>query len=325
MIVTASKPPAKTSIYPLGKKHYETTDRLGNVRVTYTDKKSWQQNKFALNVSSSQDYYPFGSVMEGRKYNLSAYRYAFNTQERVPELNESHYTALYWEYDGRLARRWNVDPKPMVYISGYSVMANNPIWYNDVLGDTVLVFIDKEGAGGQGHMGMAFQNGKGEWFYASQGAVGNPGQSELLAGSNAQGGIDLIPLKIQEKVPVVDDKGNPTYDDKGNAQYKIVLRNPSKNEVIQIAKSGRLGYQYDDYVQLNTNSVQDEKISQNANKIAQDFRTGKQKYNVYFNNCVDACQQIIQGGTDIDLPIDFDPRPNSYFEKLKKFESEFNK
>src|SRR5215813_6527443 len=94
VIITAGKPPIKTSIYPLGKKYYETTDWLGNVRVTYTDKKSWSNGKFALKVSSSQDYYPFGAVMEGRKYNLTAYRYAFNTQERVPELNESHYTAL---------------------------------------------------------------------------------------------------------------------------------------------------------------------------------------------------------------------------------------
>ncbi|GIV44923.1 MAG: hypothetical protein KatS3mg035_2046 [Bacteroidia bacterium] len=30
VIVTAGKPPAKTSIYPLGKKHYESTDRLKN-------------------------------------------------------------------------------------------------------------------------------------------------------------------------------------------------------------------------------------------------------------------------------------------------------
>src|SRR5215813_6172613 len=30
----------KQTVYTLGKKHYETTDRLGNVRVTYTDKKS---------------------------------------------------------------------------------------------------------------------------------------------------------------------------------------------------------------------------------------------------------------------------------------------
>jgi hypothetical protein len=144
--VTASKPPVKTSIYTLGKKHYETTDWLGNVRVTYTDKKSWQQNKFALNVSSSQDYYPFGSMMEGRKYNLSAYRYAFNTQERVPELNESHYTALYWEYDGRLARRWNVDPELDSFpsLSCFAVLKNNPFIYVDIYGNTITSLSEDE-------------------------------------------------------------------------------------------------------------------------------------------------------------------------------------
>ncbi|GIW60934.1 MAG: hypothetical protein KatS3mg087_2000 [Patescibacteria group bacterium] len=143
--IAQSKNATKQSIYPLGRKHYESTDWLGNVRVTYTDKKSWQQNKFALNVSSTQDYYPFGSVMEGRKYNLTAYRYAFNTQERMPELNESHYTALYWEYDGRLARRWNRDPKPIPTESEYAVLGNNPLWYTDVLGDYKLkVKLSKE-------------------------------------------------------------------------------------------------------------------------------------------------------------------------------------
>ncbi|GIV35511.1 MAG: hypothetical protein KatS3mg031_3046 [Chitinophagales bacterium] len=41
--IAMSKNALKQSIYPLGKKHYETTDWLGNVRVTYTDKKSWQR------------------------------------------------------------------------------------------------------------------------------------------------------------------------------------------------------------------------------------------------------------------------------------------
>ncbi len=124
----------KQTVYSFGKKHYESVDWLGNVRVTYTDKKSWNNGNFALNVSSSLDYYPFGSVMEGRKYNLTAYRYAFNTQERVPELNESHYTALYWEYDGRLARRWNVDPEMKEHESVYAAFANNPVWFSDLLG-----------------------------------------------------------------------------------------------------------------------------------------------------------------------------------------------
>ncbi len=145
VMVTASKPPIKTSIYTLGKKHYESTDWLGNVRVTYTDKKSWQQNKFALNVKSSQDYYPFGAVMEGRKYNLTAYRYAFNTQERVPELNESHYTSLYWEYDGRLARRWNRDPVIKSWESSYLTLSDNPNLFMDPKGDKSNPAYDTKG------------------------------------------------------------------------------------------------------------------------------------------------------------------------------------
>src|SRR5690606_26059713 len=43
--------------------------------------------------------------------------------------------ALFWEYDTRLGRRWNLDPKPQISISDYAAFGNNPIWYNDVLGD----------------------------------------------------------------------------------------------------------------------------------------------------------------------------------------------
>lgn len=48
------------------------------------------------------------------------------------------------------------------------------------------------------------------------------------------------------------------------------------------------------------------------------------KYNLYTNNCVDACQDIIEKNTDINLPSDYNPKPNSYFEKLKPFENDFN-
>lgn len=47
------------------------------------------------------------------------------------------YTAEYWQYDSRLGRRWNVDPKPNVSISPYACFANNPIIYIDVKGDTI--------------------------------------------------------------------------------------------------------------------------------------------------------------------------------------------
>jgi len=47
------------------------------------------------------------------------------------------YTAEFWMYDARLGRRWNQDPKPNPSISNYACFAGNPIFYTDVLGDTV--------------------------------------------------------------------------------------------------------------------------------------------------------------------------------------------
>ncbi len=57
--------------------------------------------------------------------------------EQTPEIAGvgNHYTAQFWEYDPRIARRWNLDPKPQISISDYAVNSLNPIITNDVLGD----------------------------------------------------------------------------------------------------------------------------------------------------------------------------------------------
>ena len=70
----------------------------------------------------------------------TSYRIAFNGQEKTDEISGAgnHNTALYWEYDTRLGRRWNLDPKPNTSISSYAAFANNPIIYKDVLGDTIF-------------------------------------------------------------------------------------------------------------------------------------------------------------------------------------------
>lgn len=44
-------------------------------------------------------------------------------------------TAKFWQYDSRLGKRWNLDPVPQISISDYAVFANNPIYFNDPLGD----------------------------------------------------------------------------------------------------------------------------------------------------------------------------------------------
>ncbi len=70
-----------------------------------------------------------------------SYRYAFQGQEKVDEVSGkgSSYTAEFWQYDSRLGRRWNLDPKPNPAISPYATYANNPILYQDLLGDTIRV------------------------------------------------------------------------------------------------------------------------------------------------------------------------------------------
>jgi RHS repeat-associated protein len=86
-------------------------------------------------------------LMPGRKYSVGdSYRYGFNGQEKSTEINENLTTAKYWEYDSRIGRRWNLDPKPTVGISEYSVFNNNPVWYIDILGDTTINGVKSEGA-----------------------------------------------------------------------------------------------------------------------------------------------------------------------------------
>ena len=91
---------------------------------------------------TKSDYYPFGMIMPERKYsaNTTKYRYSINGQEKDIELNENITTAEYWEYDSRIGRRWNVDPKPTVGSSPYCVFSSNPIFYVDRMGDTSGVY-----------------------------------------------------------------------------------------------------------------------------------------------------------------------------------------
>ena len=71
-----------------------------------------------------------------------SYRYGFNGQERETSLNQSVTSAEYWFYDGRLGRRWNVDPVFYPGQSSYSAFNNNPIIYTDPTGESGELTID---------------------------------------------------------------------------------------------------------------------------------------------------------------------------------------
>jgi hypothetical protein len=79
-------------------------------------------------------------ALPGRKFNqgTTKYRYGFNSHEKSDEIagEGNHTTALFGEYDTRLVRRWNTDPRPDVSMSPYAMFSNNPIWFNDIALDT---------------------------------------------------------------------------------------------------------------------------------------------------------------------------------------------
>lgn len=82
--------------------------------------------------------------MPGRSYsNGNEYRYGFNGHEKSVEISEGSMTSQFWEYDSKIGKRWNLDPKPIIGISSYSVFKGNPLFYKDVLGDTTYQFSKK--------------------------------------------------------------------------------------------------------------------------------------------------------------------------------------
>jgi RHS repeat-associated protein len=84
------------------------------------------------------NYSPFGVLLQNRNFTSERYRYGFQGQERDDEIagNGNSYTAEFWQYDPRLGRRWNVDPKFRNYphLSPYACFNNNPILYADLKG-----------------------------------------------------------------------------------------------------------------------------------------------------------------------------------------------
>lgn len=120
-------------------------NHLGNVLTVISDKKlPIDQNSdgtvdaYSAAIVSVTDYYAFGAPMPGRTFNADTYRYgAANGQEKVDEISGSgnHYVAKFWQYDPRIGRRWNLDPKPQISISDYACFQNNPIFVMDPFGD----------------------------------------------------------------------------------------------------------------------------------------------------------------------------------------------
>ncbi len=127
---TAITPPA---VYTrtLGKKEYEITDHLGNVRVSVSDRLVKPGSDWLNDVKMQTDYFPYGMQREDRNDNVAGYRYGYNGKENDNDVkgegNQQDYG--FRIYDPRIARFLSVDPLTAGFpmLTPYQFASNRPI------------------------------------------------------------------------------------------------------------------------------------------------------------------------------------------------------
>src|SRR5690606_10213734 len=133
---------------------YELTDHLGNVVVTFLDRKTGYGNSsgsyigFNADVASITDYYPFGMPIAERTIISTTpfSKFGYNGQLRVDEIagigNSIDYKAR--QLDTRLGRFWSVDPltKKFPMLTPYQFASNIPIWGVDLDGEEVRIYTE---------------------------------------------------------------------------------------------------------------------------------------------------------------------------------------
>ncbi len=133
---------AEILTFERGHKQYELSNHLGNVLVTITDKKAGVStngttiDNFIAEVSSANDYYPFGMGMPDRKFSTDKYRYGFNGKENDKEFGEGMQDYGMRINDKRLGRFLSVDPltKKFPHYTPYQYAGNTPVQAIDLDG-----------------------------------------------------------------------------------------------------------------------------------------------------------------------------------------------
>lgn len=185
---------------------------FGNVRATVSDRKvasfvtfpgtgAMSIYSFSAEITSAQDYYPFGWTMPGRQYDPGEYRYSFQGQEGDDEIkgagNSINYK--YRMHDPRIGRFLSLDPLAPEYPhnSPYAFSENRVIDGVELEGleymNSTSIYSESAGvSGGLGYGGSAKLTNGNAWdmigltSYRAQTLVGPSNQN--LDGSRYSSG-----------------------------------------------------------------------------------------------------------------------------------------
>jgi RHS repeat-associated protein len=97
-------------------------------------------------ILQEDHYYPFGaniSALSSTAPLSKPNQFKFNGIEENTDFDLNTYDAFFRNYDPVLGRWWQIDPKASERESPYVGMGNNPILYNDYLGDTIKFASDE--------------------------------------------------------------------------------------------------------------------------------------------------------------------------------------
>lgn len=259
------------SLRQIGHKEYELTDHLGNVRLVFSDYKheteNWSEPR--LHVLSKNDYYPFGMMMPDKIYQDSSTttRFGFNGMEREDEIAGlgNSYTAKFWQYDSRTARRWNLDPRPNPSISSYGTFALNPVMFTDVMGDTTVLFNSETG-----ELSEVIDDRKEEWVglvqIESENSDGTKNKTDFRFEFNDPNDVSDRIMKRGKYDPSKPENADVNFETVKIVMYSVEEIENEVNSKVVVAKPSLIDIAVPGFSDaLNTSYLLTESVSSKSN------------------------------------------------------------
>ena len=222
-----------------GEMSYYLKNHLSSTGVIITDRKRQHSTDgqvvdyYEADIKSATYYSAYGAIT--KSYSEEEIKYGFNGQMRSREISVTAQTALFWEYDGDVGRRWNVDPVPKAYESPYAVFANNSIWNIDPDG------ADTSKLTGNKNLLIFVQDGKAEINYKKMRKQADGW--DFVVVENMKGAEKLLKDYYGDKTDFIDNlvvKSHgraSTGPDLDNTARTGVVHNPAGNMQLKYVRS----------------------------------------------------------------------------------------